>query len=113
MAIKIVQGEDFVLEANLKTTIGCKTECFDLTGLTEATAVFKDTNDADISVTFTGGAIVVDGADGGGRLLITLSDTFTAQIKTGTTVSFELEIEKGTDKRIYQFIKVLNVVARL
>lgn len=105
--VTIYQGEDKDLNVFVKEESG---KAYDLTGYTEITAVFKGTS-GDITLTQTGGDITVNSAEGG-DITITISDTNTALLITGTA-SFELLIDVGAVRRIAQYLKVLSVVARL
>ncbi len=100
----VYQGEDRTLSALVKQSDG---KCYDLTGATEITAKFS----GGVTVTLTGAAITVVSAEGG-SLDITVSDTETALMDTGTG-SFEVWIDVGTDRRIVQFINALNITPKL
>jgi len=108
MSAKIYQGEDRTLKCFLKNEEG---NAYDLTGVTEITAKFVGTS-ATVEVTLADGDIAVVSPAGGGELTITLSDTNTALLKKGIT-SFEVLVDKGTERRIVQFLQALEVVQSL
>ena len=104
---KIIQGEDRTIKVRVKTDEGA---CFDLTGFTIISAVFKNNAGGDITVT-SALEIAVTSAIGG-ELTINLTDTNTSALKLGNQ-SFELVIDKPNDIRIVQFEKTLDVIRRL
>ena len=109
MTAKIIQGEDRSLNVVIKTSEG---KCFDLTGNTEITACFKETAGTFLSVTKTGGSIVVN-SDEGGDITITLTDSETALLKMDKTADFEILVDIGTTRRIVQFVDSLEIVKRI
>lgn len=106
---KIVQGEDRLLKVSIKTDGGVP---YDLTGVTEITACFKLAAGGYQDVTMTLGAIAVTSPTGAGLIEITLTDTVTALLATGTQ-SFEVLVDIGTDRKIVQFAKALEIVKRI
>ena len=105
--LDIIQGEDRVINVYVKEESG---KPYDLTGFTEVEAVLKGTS-GDISITETADEIDVASAEGG-HLQLKLTDTVTGDLKLGTA-SFELIIDKGTERRIVQYSKVFNIKSRL
>lgn len=106
---KIIQGEDRTIKASIKTESGA---AFDLTGVTEITACFKKSDNSYLSVTQTGGQIAIQGSAGAGEIAISLFDTDTELLALGNQ-SFEVLIDKGTERRIVQYVSKLNVVKRI
>ena len=108
MSAKIYQGEDRTLKCFLKNE---EDNAFDLTGVTEITATFQGAS-SDVVVSMGAGDIAVSTPAGGGELTIALNDTDSALLKKGL-ISFEIEVDKGTEKRIVQFLQALTVVESL
>lgn len=109
--LKIVKGEDKTWEVTLPDET-CKDKDLDLTGATEITAVFEKTDGTTLSVTMTGAAITVVAAKAG-RISITLSDTNTALLKARDDGSYEIAVDIGAVKKIFQFEQELEIVERL
>jgi len=110
MAIQIVKGEDKKIPVTLTNKDGSR---FDLTGNTEVTGCFLNDSLPNLKVTKTSGAIVLTTPNELGELEITSTDTETAALAKGATQNFELELDKGTDKTIVQFVGQLNIIERL
>jgi len=113
MSVKIVQGEDRAIKVLLKTSAG---NAYDITGINEITADFRLATGLVLSKTMTGTDIVVDSA-AGGEITISLEDADTALLAIGEQ-SFEVVTDLTAapptgERRVFQFEKQLNVVARL
>jgi hypothetical protein len=111
--ILVVQNEDREFLLKLFTTSACgETEPFDLTSATAIKAIFKGSL-SNVEITLLANEIVISGSPLLGKLLLKISDTKSALMKVGTNLSFELEIDLGTEKRIVQISGLLTVTARL
>jgi hypothetical protein len=106
----IVQGEDRTLPLQVQRSDGGS---FDLSSVTEITAKFVNQDASILSLTKTGGAVVV--TDGpAGRFTVSISDTQSAALRLLNPVSaqdFTVVIDSGSDRRIVNFTKGLKVVA--
>jgi hypothetical protein len=108
--VTIIQGED--REFFVRITDSCSGNNFDLTTLSAAKAIFKGTV-SNVEITLAALEIEVITPATNGQLLLTISDTKTALMKRGNAQTFELELTLGSDIRIVQVEKLLNVVARI
>jgi len=104
MTAKIIQGEDRTLNCFIKDE---SANAFDLTGVTEITAKFEGTSST-ITVTLTGAEIAIVSPAGGGNITIELNDTNTALLAKGVK-SFQVEVDKGAEKRIVKYLQQLTV----
>ena len=103
----IIKGEDRTLERSIVDESG---NAMDLTGYTEITATFAGTAGT-ITLTETGGEISVTN-EGGGLIEINLTDTHTDLLSLGSQ-SYEVWVDIGTIRRIFQYLKTLTILARL
>jgi len=110
-ALNIIQGEDRTLTVLLKDGDG---NAYDLTGNTEITALFCAAAGGTLpsAPTKTGGEITIVGSADCGKIQIVLTDADTALLATGNQ-DFEIELDAGTDKRIVQLLKAINVLERV
>lgn len=104
--VKIVRGQDIELDIFIRYKSTEKP--FDLTDASIKAIFLKE----DGSKLIKSSGITVISAQGG-NLKIRLEDSETSILKTGEEMSFELEITKGTDTVIVQFINQLKIVDRL
>lgn len=108
MSVEVIQGEDRTITVFIKDQDG---NAYDLTGVTAVEGKFKGTSST-VSVTQAAGDIAVVSPAGAGEMTITLNETDTAALALGTS-SFELIIDKSTERRIVQFISGIKVTAAL
>lgn len=111
--LNIVQGEDKEITVRLTLESG---DPYDLTGITAISAEFPASAGGCVTITgvspFNAAPIVIETPATSGKLTITLNDTQTALLASGTS-HFELILEKSSDKKIVQFKNSINVLERL
>lgn len=104
----ITMGSDVTLYVRLRNEYD---DPFDLTGVTEITAKFANSDQTVLSKTMTDGSVAITSAVLG-KISIALTDQETSALKDGQG-SFEVYVDKGTDRKIAQFQNALNVVQKL
>ncbi len=109
--VTIIKGED--REFFVRIQEECTGNNYDLTGVTVAKAVFKSQSGTNVEITLAASEIEIVSPAQNGLLKLKINDTNTALLKAGNLQTFEIEIEKGTEKRIIQLEKLLNVVSRI
>ena len=108
--LNIVKGED--RSFFIRVTEECTGDNYDLTGLTAAKAIFKGVS-SNVEITMLAGEISVVSPATNGKLDLLINDTKTAQLFAGKDLTFELELTTGSETRVIQIKKVLNVEARI
>ena len=103
--LRVVQGEERTLPLRIERSNGAS---FSLTGVTEITARFKNTDGTVLSKTLTSGAIVVVDAPAG-RYTVLLSEIETAALRAGDRQSFTVEFLFGTVLRRVNYTRALTV----
>lgn len=112
MSKTIVQGADAKIAVNLKLVKCDNTKVpFDLTGATEITFCYPLAAGGYDSVTLTATEITIVSNEGG-QLLVLISDTKTALMKTGEQ-SVEVVVDKSGDIEIFQLEKAVTVKKRI
>jgi hypothetical protein len=109
MVIKL--GEDRVLALRATVQSGCENQpalSYDLTGATEITVKLAKADNTFLLKKLTDSSVAITSAING-QFTVALTDTETATLKTGENMSFDVEVEKGTDKRIVEFLQQLTV----
>lgn len=108
MSAKIIQGEDRDITVKIKDGNGSD---YDLTGAT-VLACFKKTDGTTLEVPTDGGSITIATPNECGKVTISLTDVETALLAVDSK-DFEIEIDKGAQKRIVQLKGVLDVKERI
>ena len=113
MSVKIIQGEDRSIKILLKTTAG---NAYDITGVSEISAVFKNADSSVLTKLNSVGDVTIQSHEGG-EITVKLEDAETALLALGNQ-SFEIvtDLNAGQptgERRIFQFLKELEVVKRL
>ena len=111
--IEIVQGEDRVFVLKLTSNSCDSKEPYDLSNVTAIKGVFKGANGTNVEVTLAASEIAILGSPFAGKLQFTINDTKSALLKLGSGVSFEVELDEGSNKRIVQVRNLLTVLARV
>jgi hypothetical protein len=106
--IDIIQGEDKAINIKLIQD----DEPFDLTSVTEITACFLKTDNTNLELTKTDGAITIVDNAVLGKIKITIGDADTALLKKSTQ-SFEVTLDTSGYKQKVQFLNSLNIVESL
>lgn len=109
--VTIIKGED--REFYVRVTEECSGNNYDLTGVTEVKALFKPQTGSNVEITLADSEIEIVSPAANGLLKLMISDTKSALLKSGSAQTFEIEIVKGSDKRIIQVEKLFNVIARI
>ena len=111
--LNIVQGEDKDITVRLSLETG---DPYDLSSVTAISAEFPAAAGGCVTITgvspFNAAPIVIESPSTSGKITLTLSDTETALLASGTS-HIELIIDEGTDRKIIQFKNSLNVLERL
>lgn len=111
--MRIIRGEDRVLGLRATKTGLCDSEpalSYDLTGATEITVKLLKSDNTYLLKTLTGAAVAITSAING-QFTVALTDAETLTLRTGENMSFDVEVEKGTEKRIVEFKNQLTVRA--
>lgn len=104
--INIVRGQDKTFKIKFRTNNG---DPFDLTANTELTVCLKNADNTVLTLTKTGGEVLVDGSPLLGVVEVTLTDPQTTLLKLGDKQDFEAQIDEGAIKRIIQLLQKLNI----
>jgi hypothetical protein len=110
-SVNIIKGED--RELFVRITEECSGNNYDLTGTTAVKGIFKAQSGLNVEITLLDSEIEIVTPEANGLLKLIINDTKTSLLKTGVSQTFEIEIHKGTDKRIIQIEKILNVITRI
>ena len=105
--IELVQGEDKTITLMFKMS----GEPFDMTGTTEIEARFPGANEPVSKKLSQSGVSVINAA--GGKVAVTLDDQDTLLLKVGERQSFEVLVDNGPTRRIFQFERNLTVNKRI
>lgn len=106
----IIQGEDRALVVRLENE---KKEAIDLSVYDEITFRIKKADNTTLSKTLTGAGVVIVGSQPqNGKISVQLSEVETASLKTGVA-GIEVELQDGTDTKIVQIEKQLEVKKRI
>jgi hypothetical protein len=104
----IYKNEDRTVELKfLKQLSDGTTEPFPLTGVTAMTVKLPTTTATPLEKTLLTGVTVTNAE--AGKASVALSDADTALLKEGEKMSFVAVVDKGTERRICVFDKVLTV----
>lgn len=107
MSVKIIQGEDRVLNIQLKEGTGP----YDLTGADEITACFNGSS-GQILKTLTGSDVAIIGTAPEGRITVSLTDTDTNALPAEVQ-GFTISVDKGTNTRIINLPNSLQVEEKI
>ena len=112
--LTIIQGSDQPTFIQILTEECNGTQVpFDLTGVTEITAIFRKTGGGTIQKKMSVDSGITVDVPASGKFLVNWTESDTAQLLKGESQSFEVEILKATKTYIVQFEKVLTVKPRL
>lgn len=106
--INLIQGEDKTISVQLKKTTGY----VDLTSVTEISAKFKTATGTPLVKLLSTNGIAVTSAVNG-LFDVTLSDTETATLTVGAAQDWEITVDIGSNRKVYQVLANLNVTAKL
>lgn len=107
--VTMIQGEDRTLHFGLKDTD--EDVYIDLTGATAIEFEIAAAAGGSVSCTLAASEIVITDAVKG-KFSVTISDTKSALVKLGER-DIEVTVDWGTDRRIVQSSKAINVIKRL
>ena len=113
MALHIIRGSDREFTIRVTIESSCDSGApFDLSSATEIKALFSNADGSVLTVTMTGGQIVIlNGC--AGKIKVSLTDLQTALLNVGEAQSFELEIHIGTVISIVQFVGSITIIDRI
>lgn len=108
---EIVKGSDRTLPLTIRKPNG---DPFDLTAVTEITALFKKPDGTWLEVTKTGGQITLTEDALLGKIEVALTDSNTSEIEAGIKVSFKVYLDQGAHpggtRRIVWFNQQIDVI---
>jgi len=105
---QVIVGEDKQL--TIRIISESSDEPYDLSSATEVTVCFEGHTSTVTKNTSSG--VTILSPEELGKITVDLDDTDTQALKTGT-INFEVTIDAGTDRKIVQFKKQLQVIERL
>lgn len=105
----LIQGEDRTLVVRILKSDGCGgTEAYDLSGVTEVTAVFKKSDKTKLVKLLSLSEVSIISPIAG-KIQVNLSDTDTALLATGKNQDFALILQSGLETREIPFEDCLEV----
>ena len=109
--MRLIRGEDRILGLRATRSGACDSEpalSYDLTGATEITVKLMKSDNTFLLKKLTDTSVAITSAING-QFTVSLTDAETLTLKSGENMSFDVEVEKGTEKRIVEFKNQLTV----
>ena len=109
--VNIIQGG--IKEIIVRLTLASTKDPLPLTGVSEISTCFKNTDETELMLTKTGGEITVVGDPLLGKIQIALDETQTAALALVDSETMEIAVDFGNGPRKLQIANAYSVIASI